>query len=127
MEIKLKVKRLVNDIRSKSHLTVATIADPSSRYNAEAGSDIICAAVSALCYTAAGYFESAKPEGIKYGYEEKDGYMMLELSEVPEGELKVRAKAVMDAWLIGVKQIRYSYGGKYIRIIDTKTGGKGYA
>lgn len=94
---------------------------------AEAGSDIICAAVSALCYTAAGYFESAKPEGIKYGHEEKDGYMMLELSEVPEGELKVRAKAVMDAWLIGVKQIRYSYGGKYIRIIDTKTGGKGYA
>ena len=53
--------------------------------------------------------------------------MMLDLSEVPEGELKVRAKAVMDAWLIGVKQIRYSYGGKYIRIIDTKTGGKGYA
>lgn len=39
MEIKLKVKRLVNDIRSKSHFTVATIADPSARYNAEAGSD----------------------------------------------------------------------------------------
>jgi len=39
MEIKLSVKRLVNDIRSKSHLTVANIADPSARYNAEAGSE----------------------------------------------------------------------------------------
>lgn len=86
---------------------------------AEAGSDIICAAVSALCYTAAGYFESAGPYGIRYEYKEKDGYMMLKLLEIGSDEGKIRAAAVLDAWLIGVKQIRSSYGGKYIRITDT--------
>ena len=93
---------------------------------AEAGSDIICAAVSALCYTAAGYFESAKPGEYRYEFEEKDGYMKLELLEIATDDGKTKAGAVMDAWLIGVRQIRSSYGGRYIKIIDTKTGGTGY-
>ena len=93
---------------------------------AEAGSDIICAAVSALCYTAAGYFESAGPEEYRCEYEEKDGYMRLELIEIATDDGKTKAEAVLDAWLIGVRQIRHSYGGRYIKIIDTKTGGTGY-
>ena len=93
---------------------------------AQAGSDIICAAVSALCYTAAGYFESGEKYGFRILYEERDGFMKLELLEVPEGEARIRAEAVMDAWFTGIGQIRDAYGKKYLKIIDNQTGGTGY-
>ena len=85
---------------------------------AESGSDIICAAVSALCYTAAGYFDEAGLYGIRTEFEEGEGYMKLEVVSEDRGENMIRAETVMEAWLTGIKQIRESYGGKYLRIRD---------
>ena len=86
---------------------------------AEEGSDIICAAVSALCYTAAGYFRSGTPDGIfKTEFEEDDGYMKLVITDAGNERNAIRAQAVMDAWLTGIVQIKVSYGKKYIKIIE---------
>ena len=82
------------------------------------GDDIICASVSALCYTAAGYFDETRPDGLEAVFEEKSGYMKLEIPELISDEAKIAAGAVMNAWLIGMKQIELSYGGKYLKIID---------
>jgi len=90
---------------------------------AEAGQDIICAAVSAICYTAAGYFETVKPENRKVFFEEKDGYMKLLIEEPGTPEDKAAGAAVMEAWYIGIAQVRESYGRKYLRITDIQTGG----
>lgn len=86
---------------------------------AMAGSDIICAAVSALCYTAAGYFESEKKYGYEISYEEKDGFMKLDILGTGTEEGRIKAEAVMDAWLVGIRQIIGSYGKKYLKIIDS--------
>ena len=60
MEIKLNIARIIKDIRTKSHLELAAVADPTARYKYEAGTEKlaeikrdIAAAVSSLvqeCY-----------------------------------------------------------------------------
>ena len=39
MEIRLNTAKIINDVRTKSHLEVANIADPSVRYKVEAGTE----------------------------------------------------------------------------------------
>lgn len=39
MEIKLNINKIVNDVRTKSHLEVATVQDPTARYRVEAGTE----------------------------------------------------------------------------------------
>ena len=90
---------------------------------AVAGQDIICAAVSAICYTAAGYFEIVKPTDRKVQFEENDGYMDLRIIDPGTPEETAAGKAVMDAWYIGIAQVRDSYGRKYLRITEIQTGG----
>lgn len=60
MEIKLNIERIIKDIRTKSHLEVAAVAEPTARYRFEAGTEKmgeikrdVAAAVSTLvqeCY-----------------------------------------------------------------------------
>lgn len=60
MEIKLNIGKIVGDVRTKSHLEVANVPDPSARYRIEAGTEKLgevrrdlAAAVSTLiqeCY-----------------------------------------------------------------------------
>lgn len=60
MDIKLNIGKIVNDVRTKSHLEVANVADPAARYRIEAGTEKLgevkrdlAAAVSTLvqeCY-----------------------------------------------------------------------------
>lgn len=60
MEIKLNIGKIVNDVRTKSHLEVANVQDPTARYKIEAGTEKLgevkrdlAAAVSTLiqeCY-----------------------------------------------------------------------------
>ena len=85
---------------------------------AEAGRDIVCAAVSAICYTAAGYFESNPTYGSRTEFAEEDGYMKFHILEAGDGLEPVKAGAVMDAWLTGLLQIRESYGEKYLKIVE---------
>ena len=90
---------------------------------AEEGSDIICAAVSAIAYTAVGYFSEKKIGGNKPRYSEKDGYMRFkpDIDSYVESDDKISAFAVMEAACIGFKQIKYSYGKEYIEVIDKTT------
>lgn len=83
---------------------------------AEEGSDIICAAVSAIAYTAVGYFVEKEICGTRPNYSENDGHMKLSLTSKEAQDATV--KAVMEATLIGLKQIEYSYGSEYIKVID---------
>lgn len=60
MEIKLNIDKIVKDVRTKSHLEVASVQDPAARYRIEAGTEKLgevkrdlAAAVSSLvqeCY-----------------------------------------------------------------------------
>lgn len=90
---------------------------------AEEGSDIICAAVSAIAYTAVGYFSEKKIGGSKPRYSEKDGYMRFkpDIDSYAESDDKISAYAVMEATCLGFKQIEYSYGKEYIEVIDKTT------
>ena len=81
---------------------------------AEEGSDIICAAVSAIAYTAIGYFDEKKIGGKVPQYSIEDGYLKSEI----DANSPDPAYAVMEAAFIGLKQIEYSYGDEYIKVID---------
>ena len=39
MEIRLNIEGIIKDIRTKSHLEVASVADPAARYRIEAGTE----------------------------------------------------------------------------------------
>lgn len=41
MEVKLNIESIIKDIRTKSHLEVSSIADPTARYRSEAGTEKI--------------------------------------------------------------------------------------
>lgn len=85
---------------------------------AEAGSDIICSAVSAIAYTAVGYFDEKRYDGKAPSYSEEDGHMIFTAPEPKNKEETIEIGAVLDAAAIGLKQIELSYGKKYIRVID---------
>ena len=87
---------------------------------AEEGSDIICAAVSAIAYTTIGYFSEKKIGGKEPQYSEKDGYMKFkpDMDSVKDSDEATAAYAVLEAAFIGLKQIEYSYGKEYIKVIE---------
>lgn len=87
---------------------------------AEEGSDIICAAVSAIAYTAAGYFSEKRYGGINPDYSEKNGLFRFRLPKLygEDQAQSVAAQAVLEAFEIGLRQIELSYGKQYIRVID---------
>ena len=79
---------------------------------AESGNDIVCAAVSALAYTAVGAIRDMCEEPL---WETKDGYMKC---IVPEGVVNRSQEVVatiMNTIIIGFRQIELSYS-KYVRI-----------
>lgn len=86
---------------------------------ADKGYDIICSAVSAISYTAVGYFESKyNPEGIedRRSYIESDGFMKFTRPKSPNPKEMIKDNAVLEAMVLGLKQVEYSYGSKYVRI-----------
>lgn len=78
------------------------------------GSDIVCAAVSAIAYTALGALEELA--GIK-NYTERDGYLKCSLPVNIAGDARYRAGIILDAMVIGLKQIEYSYD-KFVTVVD---------
>lgn len=92
---------------------------------AESGSDIICSAVSAIAYTALGYLDEAlsRRNGSHVSYEEHEGYLKWERSgltglteEQADDLFNTRLDAVLQAMVIGLVQIRESYGKEYLSI-----------
>ncbi|MDP4094090.1 MAG: ribosomal-processing cysteine protease Prp [Bacillota bacterium] len=78
------------------------------------GSDIVCAAVSVVAYTAIGALDELA--GIK-NYSEKDGYMKCSIPlDIPEDK-KQTAGIILETMAIGFKQVRNAYG-KYVSVLE---------
>jgi len=103
IEIKRSSNGLIKGFRIQGH------AGYSSK-----GKDIVCAAVSAIAYTAVGALDEMA--GIK-NYTEKDGFMEFGITSEISGKLLETANIIMNVAAVGFKQIEYSYG-KYVRIVD---------
>ncbi|HOM03301.1 MAG TPA: ribosomal-processing cysteine protease Prp [Acetivibrio sp.] len=96
-------ERFIREIKVRGH----------ARYSRH-GRDIVCAAVSALAYTAAGALEELA--GIE-GYTEKDGYMRCTVpKDIPE-EKKELVKTILETVVIGLKQVELGYA-KYVSVLD---------
>jgi uncharacterized protein len=80
----------------------------------EHGSDIVCAAVSAIAYTALGALEEMT--GVK-NYTEKDGLLKCSIPLNISDTDKRTAEIILNSMVIGLKQIEYSYG-KYVSVLD---------
>ncbi len=101
--------------RNETGLVTAFTVKGHAGYDEE-GRDIICAAVSAICYTAVGYFDTKRFDGKAPCYKERDGLMLFRTPELTKQEDLLQAKGVLDAMVIGLKQVEASYGKKYVRI-----------
>jgi len=82
---------------------------------AEAGHDIICAAVSVTAYTAAGALEELA--GLKGCYSEEDGHMIIKLPDRLAPEAESKADIILETTAIGFKQIELSYS-EYVMVVD---------
>ncbi len=101
--------------RNETGLVTAFTVKGHAGYDEE-GRDIICAAVSAICYTAVGYFDTKRFDGNEPCYKERDGLMLFRTPELTKQEDLLQARGVLDAMVIGLKQVEASYGKKYVRI-----------
>ena len=83
---------------------------------AKSGSDIICAAITAIAATAIGSLQDlAKLDPV---YTLEDGLIECltpDPDEMPAGQYQI-AKTLMDAAAIGCRQIQNSYGKQYVKI-----------
>ena len=77
---------------------------------AEEGYDIICSAVSALAVTTANAIESLARVYVEA--EQEDGYISCQF---PKG-INSEGTLLMDAMILGMQQIRESYGKKYTQL-----------
>ncbi len=82
---------------------------------AKAGRDIVCAAVSAVAYTAAGALDELI--GIKDFFEERDGFMLCSIDVDISPEQQHDAKIIMAAAQVGFKQIELAYP-KHVKVMD---------
>ena len=79
----------------------------------EHGKDIVCAAVSALAYTAVGAISEMTEVEADWDY--KDGYMLYIVhSNILDTDKNI-VKTILDAIIIGFKQIELSYKG-YVKV-----------
>lgn len=77
-----------------------------------AGTDIICAAVSAIVYTALGGLDELA--GFR-NFEERDGYMECRVPDNLGNEESHAADIILKTMVIGLRQIEAEYS-KYIQI-----------
>lgn len=78
------------------------------------GSDIVCAAVSAVAYTAIGALDDLAD--IK-NYSEKSGFMNCSIPTDISEDKKQVVKIILETMLIGFKQIRDAYK-KYVSVLE---------
>ena len=87
-----------------------------SKYS-EAGTDIVCAAVSAVVQTAAlGLIGVA---GIKAEYETGDAYFECILPEDMDETLREKARVILETMILGIREFQDQYS-RYIRIFEVE-------
>ena len=103
----------INIVRDKEcfvqEFTVKGHAD-----SVRSGRDIVCAAVSAITYTALGALDELT--GIRH-YTEEYGYIRCNMPLDVFGDNKYRAQIILDAMVIGFKQVELQYK-KYVSVMD---------
>ena len=77
---------------------------------AEAGQDIVCAAVSALIITTVNSLEEFTDD--KFDVQEKDGFVSIHF----RNNLSERAMLLMDSLLLGLTEIAGSYNNRYLTV-----------
>ena len=77
---------------------------------AEAGQDIVCAAVSALIITTVNSLEKFTDD--KFDVQEKDGFVSIHF----RNNLSERAMLHMDSLLLGLTEIAGSYNNRYLTV-----------
>ena len=77
---------------------------------AEAGQDIVCAAVSALIITTVNSLEKFTDD--KFDVQEKDGFVSIHF----RNDLSVRGMLLMDSLLLGLTEIAGSYNNRYLTV-----------
>jgi len=83
---------------------------------AENGRDIICASVSVLAYNAINALSELVD--VKCDYEIKDGFMQCNIpTDIPKVK-KDATRIILETIIVGFKQIEFSYGNKYISVVD---------
>lgn len=84
-------------------------ADGHAGY-AEAGKDIVCAAVSVLVQNLIGSIEALTEDEIQYQIE--GGHI-----DIKYGNLSEQGKLLVDSFFIGVCAVANAYGPKYVQVI----------
>ena len=79
---------------------------------AEAGQDIVCAAVSVLTLNTANAIEAFTEDNMEGEADEKSGLFTVRLI----GEVSRESKLLIDTLILGLQDIQSSYGKKYIKI-----------
>ena len=77
---------------------------------AEAGQDIVCAAVSALIITTVNSLEKFTDD--KFDVQEKDGFVSIHF----RNDLSERGMLLMDYLLLGLTEIAGSYNNRYLTV-----------
>ena len=77
---------------------------------AEAGQDIVCAAVSALIITTVNSLEKFTDD--KFDVQEKDGFVSIHF----RNDLSERGMLLMDSLLLGLTEIAGSYNNRYLTV-----------
>ena len=78
----------------------------------EAGSDIICSAVSVLAINTANAIESLVH--LEIIQEEKDGDLTIVIPSLKEGKTNKEAQLLLETFRLGLESIIQSYGSKYL-------------
>jgi hypothetical protein len=80
--------------------------------HSDAGSDIVCSAVSAIAFTALGGMEELA--GFR-SFQQKDGYIRCFVPENLTGEQQQTTQIILKTMDIGLRQIEADYD-KYVRV-----------
>ena len=95
----IKIEIGLNSLEIKGH----------ARY-AQAGNDVVCAAISALSLGLVHSLEALAED--KVSHEISSGYLKIEYENLSE-----RGKLLIDSFFITASDIQCAYGSKYIEII----------
>ena len=78
----------------------------------EEGQDIVCAAVSALVFSAYNSIETFTEDDFEGSADERSGDFQLRFS----GEISPESKLLMNSLVLGLEDIEKTYGEPYIKI-----------
>ncbi len=79
---------------------------------AESGSDIVCAAVSALAINCVNSIEKYAEDRFTLDTDEEEGRMSFQLEGKPSGE----AQLLLQSMVLGVTEISRTYGKQYVTL-----------